>query len=255
MTKRQSRLLEYLVVVLIIGVVLALLRPVVSDREPFHREHCRSRLTRLGLALQNYHDVYGAFPPAWLADANGQPLHSWRVLLLPFLGHQDIYDAYRFDEPWNGPNNAELQEKVARELGDVLSCSSDWKNMKQAASYLAVVGPHAAWAGGQSFRKGIDFSDGPANTILVVEVNDSGIAWFEPRDLEIDGMCFGINDPSNCGIRSQHRHNTYWTYSIKSKFAHVIYADGSVAELPDTTPPRIVRALLTRDGGEEVPGR
>jgi hypothetical protein len=51
------------------------------------------------LALRNYHDRYGRFPPAYVADEHGRPTHSWRVLLLPWLDHRAIYDRYRFDEP------------------------------------------------------------------------------------------------------------------------------------------------------------
>ena len=39
------------------------------------------------------------------SDENGQPKHSWRVLILPFLEQSRIYEQYKFDEPWNSPNN------------------------------------------------------------------------------------------------------------------------------------------------------
>ena len=34
------------------------------------------------------------------------------MLLLPYLDRQDLFDAYRFDEPWNSPNNASLADKI-----------------------------------------------------------------------------------------------------------------------------------------------
>jgi hypothetical protein len=39
------------------------------------------------------------FPPPHAVDANGQPLLSWRVLLLPYLDHQELYDEFRLNEP------------------------------------------------------------------------------------------------------------------------------------------------------------
>ena len=36
---------------------------------------------QLGLALLAYERAYGSFPPAYVADANGKPLYSWRVLI------------------------------------------------------------------------------------------------------------------------------------------------------------------------------
>ena len=56
------------------------------------RTPCKSNMKRIALAFHDYHDRYSSFPPAFLADTNGRPMHSWRVLLLPFLGCQDLYD-------------------------------------------------------------------------------------------------------------------------------------------------------------------
>ena len=79
-------LVELLVVIAIIGVLVALLLPAVqSAREAARRMSCSNNLKQLGLALHNYHDVYGSFPPAIVRDSDGSPLYSGRVLLLPFL--------------------------------------------------------------------------------------------------------------------------------------------------------------------------
>src|SRR5262249_42952585 len=76
------------------------------------RSQCKNNLKQIGLAMFNYHDAYGCFPPAYIADADGRPMHSWRVLLLPFLDEAARYRKYRFDEPWDGPNNSELATSV-----------------------------------------------------------------------------------------------------------------------------------------------
>jgi hypothetical protein len=57
-----------------------------------------------------YHDAFGRFPAAYIAGKNGRPMHSWRVLTRPFLGRQDVYDQYHFDEPWDDLNNRRLEE-------------------------------------------------------------------------------------------------------------------------------------------------
>ena len=51
---------------------------------------CAGNLAQVAVALHTYHDVYGRFPPAYLADASGRPRHSWRVLLLPYISKQMI---------------------------------------------------------------------------------------------------------------------------------------------------------------------
>jgi hypothetical protein len=55
------------------------------------------------LALAAYKDNYGCLPPAVTYDADGRAMHSWRVYILPYIERQDIYDQYRFDEPWTVP--------------------------------------------------------------------------------------------------------------------------------------------------------
>jgi len=44
------------------------------------------------LAVANYHDSHGQFPPPYIAEADGKPMHSWRVLILPYLEHGELYD-------------------------------------------------------------------------------------------------------------------------------------------------------------------
>ena len=52
-------------------------------------------------------------------------------------------------------------------------------------SYVAVVGPNAAWAGDKP-RKLADFGDDPSGTIMLVEAVNAGIDWAEPRDFSLD---------------------------------------------------------------------
>ncbi len=91
------------------GIELIVLPAIQSSRGLVNSHpSCNYCLLNIALALQNYHDDYGSFPPAYIPDKDGKPMHSWRVLLLPYLERRTLYEKYRFDEPWNGPNNRKL---------------------------------------------------------------------------------------------------------------------------------------------------
>src|SRR5262245_5912743 len=84
------------------GLLSTALRPAT---ESGRRVTCKINLSNLGRALHNYNSRLGSFPPAYIADANGKPMHGWRTLLLPYLEEPKIRREYRFDEPWNSPHN------------------------------------------------------------------------------------------------------------------------------------------------------
>jgi prepilin-type processing-associated H-X9-DG protein len=219
-----------------LGIAVALLLPAVqAAREAARRNACTNDLRQIGIALLNYHDTYRTFPPAYVADADGKPMHSWRVLILPFLEQDLLYKQYDFREPWDGPNNARLAEKMP----SVFRCPSD-PGDAPITTYLAVVGPQTAWPGADGVRIRA-IRDGTSNTLLVVENADAGINWMEPRDLTFDEAARGINPASKPGISSHHPGGV-----------NAVFCDSHVQYLSNDVPPDKVQALLTINGGEVI---
>jgi prepilin-type N-terminal cleavage/methylation domain-containing protein/prepilin-type processing-associated H-X9-DG protein len=95
--QRGFTLVELLVVIAIIGVLVALLLPAVqAAREAARRSQCQNNLKQVGLALHNYHDTFGAFPPGeiqpgGLNPASAQDNWVWSALILPFLEQGNLH--------------------------------------------------------------------------------------------------------------------------------------------------------------------
>jgi hypothetical protein len=158
---------------------------------------CISHLKTIGNALLNYKEEHGTFPPAYIADKDGKPMHSWRVLILPYLEQHDLYAQYHFDEPWNSEHNRRLAVQIPSEY----RCPADPSDAKTTTSYLAVVGSQVAWPGDRPISNA---ESGDGDAILVVEASNSDIDWLEPRDMGFSEAIRGVNADTGFGIRSRH---------------------------------------------------
>jgi prepilin-type processing-associated H-X9-DG protein len=163
-------------------------------------------------------------------------MHSWRVLLLPYLDERNLYKQYRFDEPWDGPNNSQLHGERVR----LYECPSDSHATRTETSYLAVTSPQTIWPGATTTKMS-DIKDGPANTVLIVEAHHTGIHWMEPRDLDFATMPMTVNSTTGLSISSAH---------LPTGFANVVFADGHAERIANSTPSKSLRAALTISGKE-----
>jgi hypothetical protein len=105
---------------------------------------------------------------------------------------------------------------------------------------MMIVGPQTASHAGKLIAHN-EASGDPGDTILVAEVANSGVFWTEPRDLNFDEMSFQINDKGKPSISSYH-----------VRGATVIFADGRVEFLDESTRPERLKALLISSARDDA---
>ncbi len=152
---------------------------------------------------------------------------------MPYIEQDRLFKAYRFDEPWNGPNNSRLADQMPK----TFAFSGAHRVGLTTTNYLAVVGAETLWPGAAP-RKKREIKDGTDTTILIVENNGLGIHWMEPRDLKFTTMDFGFDSLN--GVSS-------WYVSPS-----VVTADTSVRTLSRMMTPESLRAALTVAGSETI---
>lgn len=188
----------------------------------------------MALAVANYHDVHGHFPPAFVADKDGKPLLSWRVLILPYLDQQKLFEQFDLTEAWDGPNNSKLLDQMPSQYR--LHTIDD--EHETASNYVAVIGEETMWSGAEP--RDYDFAtDGRSYTLMVAEYVGHPIPWSKPEDLRFDEIDLTVD--SDKGICSVLTPPAY------------LDVGGMIHFLPRDTPPETIRALLTAQGGEDIP--
>ena len=167
----------------VILLLIALLLPAVrTAREPARRNDCLAHLRGIAIAIQNYVDENGHLPPAYTVDAEGNRLHSWRTLILPYMDEKPLFERIDLTKPWDDPANAEAREQT---IPNYLCASAPYED-ERLTTYLAVVGPDCAFSGSVPHKLS-EVTDGTGDAIFVVDAPfDQAVHWMSPHDVSAE---------------------------------------------------------------------
>lgn len=217
--------------VAVVGVMVGLLLPAVqAAREAARRMSGSNNLKQIGLAMHNHHAAFKQLPDHAIRDEAGKPLLSWRVKILPFIEQMELYQQFHLDEPWDSPHNIKLLPQMPQIYVDPSAPLQPGYTVFQSP-----VGDQLLFAnsGERRFR---DVTDGLSNTIMAVETKqEAAVPWTKPQDLTIN-----LDDPKSI-LGNSHPGG-----------CHVLMADGAVHFVTYSVDTQLLRALLTRAGGEPV---
>jgi type II secretory pathway pseudopilin PulG len=219
---------------IVVGILSALLLPgILQVRETVRRTDCRANLQQISQALHAYHEHFGSFPPAYVRGPENEKWHSWRVLILPYLGEHELARDYHFDEPWDGPRNRQLIGRMPAVFG----CPSADRTAVGVTTYLAVVGPTAAWPEYRPLALNEIF-DGASNTIQIVDWAGSNVVWTQPDDLPYAVLTSLQAVDGTLPWKTKH-----------DEGLNVLMADGTARNISPRISPKVFREILSPSHG------
>ena len=215
-------------------------RTVHQLRDTAARMTNSCHLKCLGLAMHNYHDANGHLPganaPAEEPQGGGKKYPvSWRVLILPYIEQDGSFKQYRFDEPWDSPNNIQLLQRMPKTFrhpkADSAEVPEGYTHYRVFVS-RADAKPSALFSDGLPGPKFNELPDFSFNPLMIVEAAEA-VPWTMPEVLLYDR---NQPLPKLGGL-------------FKGQF-QVARADGSLLSFRSDVPDDKLRAWITKDGGD-----
>ncbi|MDR2116672.1 MAG: DUF1559 domain-containing protein [Planctomycetaceae bacterium] len=230
------------------GIAAALLFPAIQASQDAasrnqQRMQCMNKLKQIALGIHNYHDTHGTLPPLYTVDKDGKPLHSWRVLILPFIEQVALYQQIRHNEPWDSEYNKQFHNVVV----NTYCCPVNplVRQIPGACCYSVIAGEGfipAKKAGTQTSETFARIVDGTSNTLAVVEVK-TPFCWMDPTaDVTLEELLKGINK----------KEGRVGSFHVNPDGIYVAFFDGSCRFLSSNISKELLKALGTCAGGESV---
>jgi hypothetical protein len=211
------------------GLVALLIFPALgAARSAAKRAQSMNNMKQIALALHNYHDTHLTFPPAVVTDADGKPLYSGRVLLLPFLEQGALYEQFDKSKAWDSPENLPITMQAIRTFQDPASKRTE----PNRSDYVFVTGAGTIFDGKKA-TKMMEITDGTSNTLLIVQSSAGPANWAAPVDWNADGGQLPPGDHPRVVLFG--------------------YADGSVRAADPNQVQPFIKQITNRSDGQAIP--
>jgi len=291
MTYRRTALslIEVFVVIAIIGVLVGLILPAVqASREAASRASCLDKMRQIGLALHDYHSVFGRLPPNTANEDRRDPNNalSWMALILPHVDQAALWStsaaALRLEErPFVNPPHVGYATVVP-----LFVCSSDVRLLHPLTDDYGVTAAYTSFLGvsGSRYSDGVmgrapglrlnDILDGTTTTLMVGErpppENLAAGRWYSGSSTSNWGLVRGPEEfmhvialynllDTDC-MAARHEYgpgridnpcDRYHFWSLHAGGSNWLFADAS-ARYFSYNAVRILPALASIAGGESV---
>jgi len=153
-------------------------------RENARANECIRHGQTIARAIAQFRDRNGFYPPAYTVDHQGRPLHSWRVLLLPYLGKNDLSMQIRHDEPWDSAFNQQFHHQMPVEFG----CSGTLERRRGNTHWQVIVGPDTVFPPPGRIPRRLEDIARPSNSVILLTEATPAVPWMAPHDVRIDQL-------------------------------------------------------------------
>lgn len=189
-------------------------------------------------ALMAYKREHGTFPPLYSVDKNGNPLHSWRVLILPYLdmkeySYQDNEDPkkIRLNEPWDSEWNRQFYDSCPWWFSEV----------------YPVVGEGTVFESGKAVTPDMVLDGASKTGLLIFTFSEvKGWEWMNPKSfVKLENLEKSLKDGSTL-------HSEIGTLLWTNDAYYIGLADGSLRAISLKISPEIMRRIFIRNDAQPL---
>jgi hypothetical protein len=171
-------------IAMIVGVFVAGVIMLSRAKAEARRMQAFGRLSQMRFALQMYEDEHGTLPPLCLRDNQEMAIHSWRVLILPYLGSPQFSKLPKhldLSQPWNSDFNERLIDSTPPGEWVWFAWDRSQTRLDVSTHILAFLGRQSIWDARTALPKGMTTEHPDA--VLLIWVPKGNLHPLQPGDV------------------------------------------------------------------------